>query len=224
MRTAPLLYFCTGTVLPPGQALDAGTITRRTNVEGPEGKLGVLMAPVRFATSLEYLPESQRWIRVSGDAGGELWIGVDQRSGHVPGDFARSTQRAGHGVVLGDGHVWEIPPARLALGGTGLPRRRVLREGGAVEWEVEAAYRSLSDSAARLWNARQGHPESITADDLDAIVGEALAVNYRLGKLEAIALGLLTDDAVRGIVDALLDWPVVLQLIQAEKKSPPPVT
>lgn len=224
MRLAPLLYFTTGIVQPPTYALDAGALARRQNVEGPEGKVGLLSSPIAYATALDYDASAQRWVRLSDSGGGELWLGIDQRTGHAPADFARAVTRGGHVVTLGDGHGWEIPPARLALGGTGLPRRRVLGEQGAARWEVDAAYCGLAKDSERLWNARQGIPERITEEDLDQIIGEALSVNYRIHSREAIALGLMTDDAIRGVVDALLDWPVVRQLVDAEKKSPRPVT
>lgn len=223
MNPVPLLYFVTGTAQVPAYARDgAAPLLTRTPVDGPvPGVLGTLHAPCAGPAHIEYAPERQRWIRLEATPAGECWLGVETGADILPGSLARPQQRTGHPVTLGNGTVWEIPPARLALGGSGLPRRRVLGDDGSPVWAVEPAYQRLSAAAERLWNARQGLPEAITDVQLDEIVGDALSINYRLHSREAIALGLLTDNAVRGVVDALLDWPVVVQVLSDQKKSPP---
>lgn len=224
MNQAHLLYFVTGSADVPAYAQDVRPLTMRGPAQGPAGPLtGTLKTPCSGVMILDYHP-GQQWVKLSDGEAGQVWLGLDLDVKLDPRQLMRDRSRKGHVVKLGDGQLWEIPPARLAMGGSGLPRRRVLQADGTAAWAVEPAYRGLTTAAERLWNARQGHTEMITEDELDQIAGEALSVNYRIQHREAIALGLLTDDAFRGVIDALLDWPVIQQFIEAEKKNLPPVT
>lgn len=219
MKRAGLIYFLAGGAKPPAWALDeAGRVARKEHAEGPAGvgTVGVLASPCRGAFDLAHEPDRQRWVRSGTDG---LWIGVDLLDKLCPNDVVRAEIVPGHTVTLGDGQAWEIPVARFAHGGTGLPRRRVLTDGGGRAWEVEEAYRDLCGFAEQAWRARAGDDVAITQDELDRYCGQAMGVNYRLGEEEAIALGLFTDRAQRGILDALLDWPTVLAIAAAQKKT-----
>jgi hypothetical protein len=243
MKTASLLYFLAGGHEPPAYALENGRLARRGPVTGPGGVVGTLATPCA-APLVEYAPERQCWTRIaegesredgktgspadelnsedgktgSGADGRALWIGVDTVTPAGPEDLARAEMRPGHPVTLA-GMVWTIPPARMFAGGTGLPRRRAFGPDGALVWAVEAAWRELAELAEKFWSARAGMDVAIAEDELDRACGLALSVNYRIALPEAVAMGLLTDNGVRAIVDALLDWPVVVQLMDAQKKT-----
>lgn len=220
MRT-PLLYFLTGEAKPPAYAIDhLGRIARKEPASGPGERTGALAAPC--AGSAEYFPEAQRWARISGDDEAGVWLGVETGARLNPADLARETQRPGHRVTLGDGQEWEIPVARLAAGGCGLPRRRVLREDGSRGWEVEAAYRELSEFGDRVWRILNGEAVQISDDEAEQMFGAALSVNYRLHAPEAVALGLVTDTALRAVLRALVDWPTIERILAAPKKAESP--
>lgn len=216
--TAPLVYFLTGSARMPEYCNEVGfRIATKSPATGPDGSTGTLASPLTDAGSLEVV-EGQRWFPMAGG----IQLGVFQ-SPEVrvrPEQLARSQQRPGHLVRLGDGQEWLIPVARLASGGPGLPRRRAIRADGSIGWEVDEAHRELSDFANVAWDFRNGVVCDVTEEDLDRFAAQALAVNYRIGLHEAVALGLFTDVSLRGIVDALLDWPEVLRVIeQATKKA-----
>lgn len=212
---AIMLFLEAGADLP---AHLAGGGSRKASTLGPNELRGDLATPQAGHFDLSFEPEHQRWTPV----GRGVWIGVDRRGTWTPDDFARSETRSGHKVKLGDGKAWEIPVARLALGGSGLPRRRVLTDDGKKVWEVEEQYRALSEFADRAWSFHAGLPVVITQEETDEACGRALAVNYRMGETEAIALGLFTDTAVREIVLALIDYPTLLAAMEAQKKRPEP--
>lgn len=226
-QIAPLHYFLVGEAQAPEQA---GTQLRKNPVpmRGPaDGQLGILCTPCAGFAPCEYRPEEQTWREISGKGkeesgkGGAIWLGVakDLAPHDLPALFARAEQRPGHLVRLGDGRDWQITPARLALGGSGLPRRRVLQDDGARGWAVEEAYRHLAEQGERIWQQLNGQPSGLTDADVDAICGAALAVNYRLGTIEALALGLLTDAGITKLLEALVDMPTVHQILEAQKKS-----
>lgn len=218
-----IVYFLTGGAKPPAYALDhLGRIARKERALGPNGGTGALVAPC--AGSAEYLPDRQRWLRIGGTDDAAVWLGVDLQEPPKPDDLARTHMRQGHQVKLADGNMWEIPVARLALGGIGLPKRRVLNEDGTRGWQVETAYKDLSDLALRVWAMLNGQGGSLSDEELDHICGEALSVNYRIHEQEALALGLLNDDAMRGILRALVDYPTIERLLESEKKAASPTT
>lgn len=221
MNTVPLLYFTTGGAdVPPYAYGPDRQITRKTPADGPEGLLGELFTPCRMLCDLAYLPAAQHWQELPAANGkGRFFIGVSTTVNLAPADVARDEQRQGHPVTLGDGQSWHIPTARLCLGGTHLPKRRVIRADGSRAWEVEAEYRDLCDFCDRAWLWRQGDGPAITYDELDEVCGRALAINYRLGMREAVLLGLFTDAGMLAILDALLDVPTLQSIVTAEHKK-----
>jgi hypothetical protein len=215
MKTASLMYFLTADLVAPLYAQnEAGRLTVKQSL-GPDRLSGTLATPCSGILSLEYRPEAQRWVKLPGG----VWLGVDKAERPEPSALQRAEIRTGHLVKLGDGQCWEIPVARLATGGSGLPRRRVLAADGTRTWEVDAAYAGLTDAAARVWMALRGQSVSMADEEVDRACGAALAVNYRLGLVEALVLGLLTDTAIRGILEALVDMPTVRQILDVEKKT-----
>ena len=219
MNYAPLLYYLMPGSTIPGHALEKGVnLPRKEPTNGPDtlaGAVGALVTPCvgTVPYDLAYEPEHQDWCKC-----GTLWIGVDRRGEVRPDLFARRDTRPGHAVRLKNGTSWVIPPARLVSGLSGLPRRRTLKADGSKAWEVEEAYRSLSVFAEAVYNSATTGAQ-ISQDAVDVGCGEALAINYRIGELEAIALGLIDDNAQKLILEALVDYPTVERILEAQKKS-----
>lgn len=219
--TAPLVYHIPEGAQPPAYLNEPGfRLAMKPQAEGPDGAPGRLVSPLRDAGSLEVLPpgSGQQWFPIDGS----VKVGILQsleKPALQPAQLARAAQRSGHLVTLGDGQQWLIPVARLAMGGSGLPRRRKLNPDGSIVWQVDAAYRELSDFACKLWDIRRGQQEDVTQAELDQMAAAALTVNYRIGLREAVALGLFSDAGLAGIVNALLDWPEVVRLAEASEKK-----
>lgn len=219
MERAGLFYWVPEGGEAPKHARDpARALARKDATAGPEpGQMGTLFSPCAGIFDLAYEPERQTWARA-----GRIWIGVERDARIRPEDVQRATVHPGHAVQMAGG-MWTIPVARLIAGGSGLPRRRILNPDGTKAWQVEEAFLGLSAFAERAWNVMHGGPEAITEDELDAACGAAISVNYRIGELEAIALGLLTAESEREIVRALVDWPTAMRMLDAaEKKDPTP--
>lgn len=218
-----VLYFLTGDAQVPGYVNDSiGRLARKAQAVGPGERTGALVSPT--AGSAEYLPYRQRWIKLSGTDEAGVWLGVDTLTPPKPQDLARGTVQPGHMVTMGDGNAWEIPVARLATGVSGLPRRRVITDDGTRAWQVLDAYQALSDFAGKVWELVNGRLPGLPDDEVDRMCGAAMAVNYRMGDAEAIQMGLFTDESVRATMRALVDWPTIKEIIEAEKKAASPIT
>jgi hypothetical protein len=194
----------------------AGKTAEKWPADGPGGSNGTLASPEMDCGDILYEPAHQTWTAYPGRPG--LWVGVDARVTVRPAGLARPAIIDGHRVEMA-GAEWVIPVARMLSGGCGLPRRRVLTAEGGKSWKVDDAYQSLCRFAERAWTAMNGGANDITEDELDAACGAALAVNYRIGEIEAIALGMMTAEAQRKIVQALVDYPTAMRMIEAAEKK-----
>lgn len=227
MDYAPLLYWLPATQVPPAPLTEAGFTNPRKAPASEPGDSGTgaraqgqLVTPCRGTFDLHIDAEFQTWTRRPGG----YWIGVDRRAKLDPACFARNTQRSGHEVELA-GAKWLIPCARLAGGGLGLPKRRAFAPDGTTAWEVESAYKSLSDAAEQWWQIVMAGapPGALTDASIDEWCGAALAVNYRLDAEAAIALGFFGDSTQAQIMAALIDLPTINRLISDQKKTMPAI-
>jgi hypothetical protein len=179
------------------------------------------------------IPESVRSVAPAGSVG-DVWVGFYTAALPTPEELRRPDALTGHAVELGDGRGWVIPVARAHAETDGelvyqcaLPRCVGLDESG--EWSRESVvprYARLWSVAERWW-AELGEqiaalagkePDADGADGesgglafdfpgaIDAAI-ECLATNYRVGPAEVAALGLLTDQNVAEILNAVVDWP-----------------
>jgi hypothetical protein len=215
MEPAGILYFLEGGAKEPAYAAGGGS--RKSNTDGPDERRGTLFTPQAGLFDLAYDADNQRWVKIADGT----WLGIDKRGRVRPEQLARAEMRPGHKVLLGNS-AWEIPVARLAIGGCGLPRRRVLNQDGTKAWEVEEQYRDVCVFADRAWAYHSGHGVIMGEEEIDTAAALALGINYRIGELEAIALGLFTDVGLRNIVWALIDGPTIDATLAAQKKSNEP--
>lgn len=196
---------------------------------GPDQAAGLTVADGRFlaAGRVGYYPEKQTWVRIPGS---DAWVGFYRDDRPQPTDLARDEQIPGHLVWLGDDQQWEIPVARGWLDDgeasgpyQALPSSTALSEDG--EWirgGVVLRYQALWELALRWWDAFVGAlpdgAQQVEAEEVkiafefaelaDGAV-TALAANYRLGRAEASLLGLLNDQTMREVLDALIDRPTL---------------
>ncbi len=207
--------------------LDSAKLTSRGVAgNGPAGAAGVLLADNRIKPSdIAYKPEQQVW---SQSISGKFWLGYWSDSPPAETDLRRETMVLGHEVVINE-QSWMIPTARLFPAGTQLPLVMTLRADGSMGYAVAPKFRTLSESAERLWMdflAASGVTESqddsrltMTARDRYDLTLAALGVNYRISPDEANALGLMTTDSVRQIQRALIDMPTVEAALKAETEK-----
>ena len=180
----------------------------------------------------------------------QLWVGRYTDSPVLPSDLALNKQLDAYEVTLGDEQPWLIPVARGRLAKEdslrwypALPEAADIDEAG--EWisrGVVPKYADLWKLAEDYWDLRwPGSAEDADEDEkenkppaagrvritfdfagsADAAVA-ALAVNYHVAKAEVALLGLLTDECIREILDALIDWPVVEEWMKKKLSASTP--
>lgn len=204
--------------------------------KGPDGRVGVLVADSRSLTGpLVYEPDRQTWLPRHTEPASFCGVGSQRPT---PESLARERQLDGHYCTMGDGQDWLAPRARMyshvegQIGcQTALPVRAALDEAGNfTPGEIVPRHRALWDDASRWFDVfaaangdgGNGEPTKQAIDFADAheICARAIGTNYRIGKHEAVLLELFDDNTVRDVLDALIDWPTVMQL---QKKTDEPV-
>lgn len=203
---------------------------------GPDGGGGMIYS--HSTQRVGYYPDEQHWEQLSES---RAWIGWPKQA---PADVRLMLQRKqlldGYWVELSDGNQWLVPIARkpemdeeLRWTVT-LPRTLIFRNGDWLYGPVERRYAGLLDIAykwlpVRVAAVRDDTDEAnatmqlmdVSMQECISMAVTALSYNYRLGPAEVSALGLMNQFNFLGVLDALVDWSGLLELL--EKKTVPSV-
>lgn len=220
---------------------------------GPAGESGALIASRYKApgSGLLYEPDKQEWRRFH-----SFWLGWEKAKQPGPADLERPDMLPSTPLTLGDDNEWRIPVAELrpmveqysdgAWRRVPDPRHDELWrfaeelrpvwetvnqsvEAWQAAMEAAAVAVDASDRAAKIELAQAAFVSQAAAMngiDTDAAV-TVLGRNYRIGREEVSAMGLLATDAVNGkchkwqILDTLMDGPGI-RLARAGKKNDTP--
>lgn len=198
---------------------------------GPGGHSGSILCalPVDHEPPprLGYAPQFQTWTRVACGlaAEAELWVGVDTEHPVTAADLRRRKQFNGYEVDVA-GEKWTVPVVRDPQGGSGLPRDFVYDDGGKIQERIKGEYLALWEKFARaVWlffDPAGPWPWRIDlAEGVDLCLA-ALALNYRVGRVEQNLLGLIDSDTWVSILAAAVDYPTfrdLAELATAQKKT-----
>jgi hypothetical protein len=147
-------------------------------------------------------------------------LGVRKSPAPTEADFRRARPLDGYRVRLHDGGDWLVPRALFYSPERGpvyaLPGRITWREGEAVE-VVTGRYRELCERALDVLLAATEDQGALLDDSLAV---DALGLNYRVGRAEIAALGLLDRLNLREIVEAFCDLPGLTE-VAGKKNSVP---
>jgi hypothetical protein len=184
---------------------------------GPGGSSGCILSALpaegRPPLRLCYAPDFQTWRQF-----GNLWVGVDNEHPITPADLRRKKLFTGYELELA-GQTWTVPVVRDPEGGTGLPRDFVYDDGGAVQERIKTGYLALWEKFAKaVWLFFD--PEGPWPPRIDLAEGmelclAALALNYRVGRIEQNLLGLVDSETWTTILAAAVDWPTYRDLAEA---------
>lgn len=187
---------------------------------GPAG-IGGMMA-VFSGEKIGYYPEQQAWRRRSPG----VWVGMWKDDRPTPEELAVEDQQEGHFVAMRDGRRWLCPMAREWIGEEAkwtsrVPAAMEINDNG--EWirgEVEKRYRRLWEIATAHWDSLGDSDKSMPLCKLTDLAVECLAVNYRIGRVEASLLGLFDDQgrASLAVLNAAVDLPTIEEWMK--KKEP----
>lgn len=178
---------------------------------------------------LGFFPARQQWKAIAYEnTPCRYWIGFEVDDVPTPTDLLRPSIVDGHMVTLCDGNNWLVPVARsFQPDTTRLPQQLHLTAEGKVTKAVVPAYADLfaraEPIAAEVYGTDR-EPDgfgSVTMDeeDLFALVADALAVNYRVGKAEVDALGLMSTQTEAMVLRALIDMPSFERALETLKKE-----
>lgn len=196
---------------------------------GPDGASGVIVARPAVER-VGYYPDTQVW-KQCGDR--PVWIGWSKDHPPTPEHLERRDMMRGHLVTLADGNQWRIPVARAwsAEDGQGsvyiaLPRYRELVDGEWTQGDVVPQFMALYAAASKWWTVwmqiceqLDGKVELTFADETDYAV-LALRANYYIDRFEVAALKLLVDSSVLEILNALIDWPTIVEWQKKKTDAP----
>jgi len=198
---------------------------------GPSGKPGCVLAAGVEAHGAEapfgaYVPDTQEWHEAPGKG---FWVGWDNSRPPRPVDLQRREILEGRNVKMGDGQLWHVPTARLwPTGESAFEQRMILQADGTWAKKPLDKYAKLCEIAERLDAIRE--KETVEFDESDAVsmAVNILAVNYRVGPVEAHVLGLLTTTeggTVVRLFNVFMGFPQLGEMLaameEASKKNDP---
>jgi hypothetical protein len=210
-------------------ALTGGGIECRPTTAGPDGLAGILA-----------VPETAGQAKTRFDKAGQVWrkgptrkvegrdvfayVGVEKSARPGPADLARLHVYAGNAVRLLDGNEWIVPRCHAFLEDRPptLPRQLdVAEDGESVVTRIQPAFEQLSHDAFRFWMDWSGQSpadKGMTSAEQVKLAAAALAVNYRVGVLEVVALLGLWGEIEFGLVlRAMIDADEVETYLQKKR-------
>jgi hypothetical protein len=225
-----------------GYAIE-GPITSVGLHGGPDGGNGVLVASAKEASAADLSRPVDRitWRKPIGESA--VWFGMLGDAVPTPGELARARQIPGWEVRLADDRLWVIPMARghaeedgLCRWFCALPQRSRLGDDGlwaegdvlprfASLWQLAERYDRSCREAIAAARAGAGDGQVKATFDFQGIhesAVDALAYNYRIGPAEADLLGILTWDISREILEAVIDWPTLVDWFKKKLSATSP--
>lgn len=151
----------------------------------------------------------------------ELWIGWwnDDRPG--VSDLARKNQLPGRMVELLNGERWLVPLLRKWENEDKVRWRTVLPtvidfndDGDLVVGDVAPQYRQVWDKSLPIAQQLCFGTEGVAYDDVIALAGPLLGLNYRVSIVEVVILGLISTHEAKTIIDAALDIETFEELLK----------
>lgn len=220
-------YYLPGSQSPKlADAINAGlgyafpSFAARGCMSGPDGDIGAVCGVT--SEQLGYFANRQTWRRIPGSS---AWVGYYTDAPPTPEDLARTEQIDGHKVKLCDGRYWLCPIAR-GPEGVVLPRYADLDdEGHWTAGRVQPQHEAFLRIAEEFWCVFAGGEANddgivFNFDGLNESAVGCLAVNYRLGPIEAAILqlfdlpGKLVDARAMKVLEAAVDWPKWQSLVK----------
>lgn len=154
---------------------------------------------------------------------GDQWIGWQTDMLPGPESLRRPSQLQGYEVELGDGRVWIAPVVKQFREDqrdwvSQLPMVWGIDENMSATATPVEKFRSIWDVSAQIWAATYGGSNARMSDCF-GWAAQCLGMNYRIGAVEASLLKLFPDDAIREVLHAAVDDPVV-RVIMEKQEAP----
>jgi hypothetical protein len=218
-------------------AFDRSLIARDVPGTGPSGGSGVIVADESFPSErLGYYPSDQTWRNVPGTP---YHVGFYTEDRPVPSNLALARMLPGHDVSMADGNYWAVPSVivRKATedgwpGEIALPRSIGMdADGNWTRGDVLPKYAKLPEICGQWWSnlmssvmaiANKDEPsQSVGVKFVDWFnsVATVLQANYRISGTEIAMLGILDEQCASDVMNAAVDWPVVLEYLSKKREA-----
>lgn len=200
---------------------------------GPDGGRGLIVSfdcGRARPEPLGYYPEQQTWRQI----GPATWLGyrTDQPPG--PRDLARTTQILGHDVALRH-QVWHVPILRFPVPAAGEQLQWTTQLPRVMAWDVASRFQPrvreewewLWQRSEEMWDvlmAAEPDEHGQASFDLEQVCDlaiDCLSANYRVDRAVQSALGILDSQNWEDVLRAAINWPAMVALMQAQKKTDP---
>lgn len=200
------------------------SVGSRFTTSGLDGKAGLVVAHDADGMDAAYQPEKQIWRK---GKGGKFYVGRTKDVPIGPENLKRERLYEGTAVHLLDGNDWIVPRCfgMLEDRPTTLPHVLDLDdESDRLVAKIHPRFADLCKGAFDYWMEWTGQTENRSEyESLVKLAVDALAVNYRLSRIEAVGcLSLLGTDETRLILRAMIDADEIEAYAKAqasEKKS-----
>lgn len=198
-KKSPIIYYFKDGTIPEKLAYRFVKYSRVARSAGPRNMVGGLLIAPFEGMLPEYTEDGYKWQEIAG-----CWIGT--RNDFLPDEISTEYGVPGYMVRLGDNRTWRIPVALIDTPRFSLPRYESLDEKGEWKWKVQEKYKSMVNMADTIWQSvNESGIFSLEENDVRNICLMALSINYNINDIECSALGLFTQEAYRGIIEAIVD-------------------
>ncbi len=208
-------------------ALTVGDPTSLAIGKGPDGGAGMIGVPEAEGdpTAAGFDAGRQTWRK---GPGGRFWVGYWNDAKPGPEHLRRRAVHGGTTLALLDGHEWIVPRcvAMIEDRRPDLPYVLDLDDDGETPLgRIHPRYEALCRSAFDwwlTWTGQRAGDAAMGMKDRVKLVAEALAVNYRVSRVEAVGLlRLFSETEIAAALRILIDADAVEARVTEEdsKKS-----
>jgi len=213
-------------------------VSRRVE-NGPNGAGGVLIyeeaTPIARA---QVAPAAQLWkLREIIPGLGNVWVGMWRDWIPTEEDLRRAKPTVGElgneWVAIPGSGSWLLPVLTHATGNSRLPRAAELADDGSIVWAPVLALADWEERGRRLWETAVATMELrapagpvLSSSEILALVHQALAVHYRVGRAEINMLQIFPGESFLAAAFAMVGldtFKAALRLVESAPGKPAPL-
>lgn len=178
---------------------------------GPDGSHGLFASwgTIETPPDLTWREGEQVWRSIED---GRYWLGKSATKKVDPLTIARTPQRIGGAVVLGDGQEWLIPVAKLLPHRWGMGGKRIPKD------KFEAFCQCSAAIYGRLKTAPPDENVRIPFDEGWALACAGLAINYHVNEQVVDFLELVDDECFTPLASTIIQGEEIDE-VEEQKKT-----
>lgn len=198
------------------------SIGSRFTTAGPGGQQGLVIVHNADGLDATYKPDLQIWRKA---LGGKVFVGRLKDSPIGPDDLKRDRVYEGQAVKLMDGNLWIIPRCFAVLEDRPATLPQIIdldEESDRAITRIHPRFEALCRGAFDFWlewsDQKPDEKASLSGEALLQLAIDALAVNYRLSRVEAVGcLSLVGTDQLKSMLRAMIDADEIENFAKAQQ-------